>query len=281
MHIIFLLFLLSSCDISAPETESKKVAEVGAAVLYQYELEELLKNNTARDDSATIVSAFISSWVQNQVIIQEAKSMLSQEKQDFSEKVEDYRNSLLIYAFEKELLIQVSDTIITNEEIENFYEEHQAQFKLGKPLIKYKLVIADAESDDKSKLEKLIGSDDAKKKEKLEDFCLQYAYSYDLTDSTWVYLDAATSSIPGNFTKDLKIHGLPRTQSWTDSNYFYVLRIRDYLAPGKPSPLSFEQEKIKNILKIKRKKEYLNRYYQELYNDAEDSKAFRIYYEDN
>ena len=274
-HLILLIFLFS-CQEGGQQNKGKVLAKVGDKELYSYQLQSNSENR-GPEDSLQKLQTEVANWVREQIILQKAENTLKEGQMDFEEEVREYYNSLLIYAFERELLKGISDSLITEMEIEAFYDEHKDQFKQNKPIIKYKFIKAAASTERKSELKRKISSDKSSELDDLSSFCLQYAYSYNLDDSSWYYADDVMGEVPISMSTNISLSQTRRTYAASDSDYYYLLRIEDYLGPGKVSPLSFVSEKIKNILQLRRKTSYLNRYYQELYDEAERKEQIQIY----
>ena len=57
-------------------------------------------------------------------------------QKDFQKQLEDYRKTLIIYSYEKELIRQKLDTNVAQEEIKAFYEENKQNFNLRDDILK-------------------------------------------------------------------------------------------------------------------------------------------------
>ena len=74
---------------------------------------------------------FIEKWVRNQLLLNKAEINLTDEEKNVEQQIENYRSSLLIYAYEQSYLRQNLDTVVTDKEIEDYYKENQSNFILG------------------------------------------------------------------------------------------------------------------------------------------------------
>ena len=59
------------------------------------------------------------------MVLHNAEMNLSDEKKDVAKELEEYRNSLITYAYEADLVRQKLDTNVSESEISVFYKNHQ------------------------------------------------------------------------------------------------------------------------------------------------------------
>ena len=96
----FMFFIgCSPFEVEADPSEHE-LAKVGVYTLY---LSDVLENIdlTSEKDSASMVKIYINNWVKSHVLLQKAETELYAEEKKFSKQLEEYRNSLLRYAYEK------------------------------------------------------------------------------------------------------------------------------------------------------------------------------------
>ena len=104
--VIGIAFLLSlmGCDYVKKNSKEVVVAECYGKYLFESDLEGLVPDNSTIMDSIQRVSSFIDSWVRRQVLLHQAESNLNKEDLDLDKQMEEYRNSLVIYAYESQLI---------------------------------------------------------------------------------------------------------------------------------------------------------------------------------
>jgi hypothetical protein len=133
LGILFLVFALISCQ--QQEEEHIPIASAFDNVLYSDELVEVMPDNLHAKDSLLFARNYINQWQHKKVVLHFAESNLQEEQLDFSRQIEDYRNSLIIYEYRKRLLNQNLDTLVTDEEIQTYYDEHKQEFTLKKNIV--------------------------------------------------------------------------------------------------------------------------------------------------
>ena len=68
---ILLISLISSC--SKKQDDKNAIARVYDVYLYEEDLKEILPENYSKEDSMLLVSNYINSWAQDQLLLQKAE----------------------------------------------------------------------------------------------------------------------------------------------------------------------------------------------------------------
>lgn len=276
------VFLLSACGGNNATGEDKKVlARVNNNYLYEENIRDFVPYGTSAKDSVELLKKYIDNWVRATLVIQKAEDNLSDEQKNVEKQLQDYRNSLITYAYERELIRQKLDTTVTLQEIEAYYNANKSNFELKDNIIKVIYVKVSKKAPGVAKVQKLYKSDNAKDKQQLADFCRQFAENFYLDDNSWLLFDDLLKEIPiQTYNKELFLQN-NRLVEVSDSVYNYYLNIKGFKTRNSASPLSFEMENIKNIILNKRKLQLITSMKEDLYNDALNSKNIEIFLNDN
>ena len=279
--LLFALILGSACScdfINGKITETPQnttpIAKMGDKVLYMYDLQGIIPANTSAPDSQRIVQSFIDDWVRAQIIVQEAEKIVPLQNQDFDYAIEKYRESLLTHALEENLVATNIDSSVSEQEIQGFFAQNRTQFELQSPIAKGKTVRILKKIPNQNTISSNINAKDNKNLAILEDYCVQNGADYNFNDNSWSSLDELLQALPADLQKKLPT-GAINTQV-SDSLYNYYVYINSYKSAGEASPIEFEHENIRDIIFLKRKQLFLNKYYQDLYNKAVSDKKFEI-----
>ena len=280
MRITILLIILASivsCS-SADENEGKTaIAKVNNKLLFLENLEGVVPKDASKEDSTLLMDNYIQSWIKENLILQKAELHLKDNQKDFEKQLEDYRKSLIIYSYEKELIKQKLDTIVSIQEIEEFYENNKQRFELKDDIVKVKYLKVLKSAPKVKKIRKIYKSEKNDDKEKLKELAHQYSEKFHLDDSLWILFDELKVEVPlqvkqsQGFLKNIK------NIEVEDSLSFYFVSIKDYKLEKDVSPLSFEKNNIKNIIINKRKLKLINKIKAELYQEAFLNKDIEIY----
>lgn len=270
--------MLAGCqyfDKGGPQADA--IARVGNMYLYQANLQGLVPEGSTPEDSLERTKAYIDTWIRQHLIILEAEEQLRPEQKDFSDKLEDYRLSLLRYRFETEVLAPQMDTSIDEELLETYYNANKEQFELRRSVMKGRFVKVELKAPKQDQLRRLLLAKREKDEEALADYCFQYAFSFQLPDTNWVFVDEVMRGMEPQLIQKFNFNKLNEVQSVEDSLFRYFLVANAYRGVGDPSPLSFETYNIRSLILLQRRQEFIERYYQERYRKAQEEKKIEIY----
>lgn len=274
---VVMLVLVAGCRDYLMKSDRIVVAECYGNKLYAEDLEGLVPTDASRMDSIARVNSFVDSWIRTQLLIHQAEINLPPEQLDFSKQLQDYRNSLTIYAYESQILEQYLDTVVGDEEIAVYYEEHKENFQLRATMVRVAYVILDANSKHLKEFKQVMSRPDTLMMAELDELVEQYAISSFLDVDTWVRLDDLLKTVPIEIYNTESFLKRNRFVSFDKDNLLYLVRFEDYLMEKSVSPLEIEGKNIKSIILLKRKKELLQQMNAELYERAEKEKVFEIY----
>lgn len=274
---VILLLSAAGCRDYLMKSDRIVVAECYGHKLYAEDLEGVVPADVGRMDSLSRVNAFIDSWIRTQLLIHQAEINLPPEQLDFSKQLQDYRNSLTIYAYESQLIEQYMDTIVNEQEIETYYEEHKENFQLRSTMVKVAYVILDESCKFMKDFKQLMSRRDTLMMNQLDELVEQYAVSSFLDVDEWIRLDDLLSKVPLEIFNAESFLKRNRFVSFEKDNFVYLVRFEDYLMEKSVSPLEMESDNIKSIILLKRKKELLQQMNADLYERAKKEKVFEIY----
>ncbi|MCK5823402.1 MAG: hypothetical protein KAG95_05320 [Bacteroidales bacterium] len=280
-NYLFLAITLSSLFFSCSrykDTESEKpIASVYDKNLYSSELKEVIPNNLTEEDSISFIKNYIDNWMIKQLLLKKAELNLPDEQKDLSKLLDDYRTTLLVYKYEQQLINQKMDTVVTDEEINSYYEEHAGEFKLRTNIVKVIYVKVPVSAYDAFNVRKWYRIPNEANINSIEDYCYQNASKF-IIDDSWHYANSIFKDVPvkvNNVGNYLRTHKLIELK---DSLYRYFINIRDYRLVNDTTPLVYVRNDIKNIIINKRKHHFINELENSVYEDALTKKEFTVNY---
>ena len=170
------------------------IASVNEKKLYLSDI----KSNMPKylEDSSYFVEKFINDWTRKQVMLSEAEMNLNSNLEKYEKQIEDYRASLLIYAYQKELLNQNFDTTITSFEIEEYYSKYKKDLILSNNIFKGRFIKIEKNVPEIDKIKTLIKSENLSKIEDLKEYCIQFASDFYLKSEEWIYFKTLSQIFP-------------------------------------------------------------------------------------
>ncbi len=279
MRVLAILFIpfLFSCSLFEEEVNEIVVARVEDKYLFQEDILGIVPLESTKEDSTLIINNYIEGWVKDNLILQKAELNLKENQKDVKKQLEDYRSSLIIYTYEKELIKQRLDTAVSKEEIQFFYEENDQNFELKDDIVKVRYLKVNKKAPQLKKIRKIYKSQKEEDREKLKELAHQYGEKFHLNDEQWIFFEELKNEVPINVSQSKGYLKNIKNIEVEDSLSFYFVRIKDYRLKKELSPLSFEEQNIKNIIINKRKLSLINKIRSELYQEALMNKDIEIY----
>ena len=279
-HILAaLLLMLTAMSCSNEDIHHGKtpIARVFDSYLYYEDLGDLVPKGASPQDSMSLVKQYVTVWVKQQLMAKKAELNLSPEEMDVQKQLDEYRNNLLIYKYKDAFVKQNLDTIVTQEQIAEYYHNNPDNFILNTPAVRCFFVQLLDSPEDVYNAQRLLNFHSEKDSLALLDFCHEKATKSENFDNHWTTLAQASNLMPTAISeKDfaLKAHGIIRVN---DGAYVYLLKIRDFMPAGDVTPFEMAEPSISMILLNKRKTEIINRLEKSIFDNAERNKNIEYY----
>jgi hypothetical protein len=277
--LLFALFItaFSACDkLRRADTPGNAIARAFDQYLYDTDIIGIVPAGVSSEDSAQIVSDYIDNWVRKMVVLNKAEKNLPDANKNVEKQLLDYRNSLVTYAYEQELIKQRLDTSITDQEIEEFYTANQNSFELKDNIIKVLYLKLDSNSPKLDKVKLWYRSSAAKDRKLLEDYAYQYAINYYFDDENWLFFDDLLKEVPLTLYDKEQFLKNNRFLELKDSTFTYLINIKGFKVKSSISPLSFERDNIRNMILNQRKLKLIANMEKKAYEDAVKNEDFEI-----
>ncbi len=278
----FLLIVFSSCqffDLGKKEnTIEKPISSVNNNYLYSKDIESLIPKNLSKKDSILIVRSIINNWAVQELLKQKAEENLTNEENTIYNKlVQDYKQSLLVNGYKERLIQQQLDTVISEDEIEEYYNSNSNNFRLNEELIKIKYLHFGNNLLDKKEIIKHFKSDDYDDLIALENQELNFK-AINLNDTTWIRLEDVLLKIP-KFKEESREYLLKKSKyiQKEDSLGLYLVAVKDVLKRNDIAPKNYITPTIRQMILHKRKLELIRDIEKTLLNDAIQNKNFKEY----
>lgn len=243
---------LVSCGNGVDES-GDMVARVGDHVLNRNDLRERMPATYLPADSARHADQVVNKWVRDKALLRTAERELTDAQKDVQAQLEAYRASLLIYAYESALINQRLDTIVGEDELRRYYQDHIESFELKRFIVKTMFVKLDEEAPKQTQVEQWLKSDSDADFDLLYDYCRSYAENFYVNNDVWLYLDDLLREVPLPIDDAVNFLKQNRYYTFGLDGYTYFVRIDDYKLKGDAAPLSLEEKRIKDLILNKRK----------------------------
>ncbi|MCB0806806.1 MAG: hypothetical protein KDC05_13495 [Bacteroidales bacterium] len=270
-----LILILISC--SGNKRTENVLARVYNDYLYESEIGELVPPGTNPKDSISLVKNYVNNWVSEKLFLQKAEKNLHDEDLLFEKQLEQYRNSLIIYAYESKLITQNLDTSVSQTEIEQYYNDNLENFQLKDNIVKVYYARFDGDIDEMKKIRKFFYAESEEARDSLDTYIEEYSDLYFLDNETWILFDDVLKYVPINtYNKEAYLQNNRKIEI-TEEGYVFLVNFTDFKIKDGISPLSFEKETIRQIILNKRKLRIINNMREEVFNSALENNDFEIY----
>ena len=274
---IAFLLLMAGCDYYQKNSKEVVVAECYGKYLYESDLVGIVPEGTTIMDSIQRVSTFIDSWVRRQVLIHQAENNLNVEELDLKKQMDEYRNSLVIYAYESQLINQKLDTAVSEDEIAEYYEQNKEDFQLRNTMVRVAYVILEEDSKQEEAFRKLMSDPDTLLLQNIDVLAMYYAAKSYLDVDQWMRLDELTNIIPIEILNAESFLKKNKFVCFDMNEHIYMVRFVEYLLEESTSPLEMVRDNIKSVILAQRKQALIEKMHISLYEKAKRDRAFEIY----
>lgn len=276
--LICIISILAGCKNSHDRVKRIPLAEVGKTILYYDEVPKVVDGDKNPADSTALIQNYINKWAKRQLVLQKAEDNLSPAlKNEIEKQLEETRSNLVIYQYQRQMMLARLDTVLTDAELENYYSSNGNSFMLSSNIVKALFIKLPAEIPDLDKIRVLARSNNQKDLQKLESICYQFAEKFDDFNEEWVTMDRLSVELPQSFENEENFLKRNTFYETSDSAATYLVSIRDYRLRSSLAPFEYVKDDIKRIIWNTRRFEFIQSLENGIYNEALKHNSFKIY----
>ncbi len=278
--LFFILVIITAAGCSNMNHQAGRVpvAKAGNTILYADEIPMLTYAGIAEADSVALYQSYINRWAKRELLFQKANENLGYEiRREIEKQVNETRSNLVIYQYQRQMMEQKMDTIVTESQLESYYNQNQETFLLRSTIVKAMFIKLPANIEVATQIRNLAREDDPDKVAELESLCYGYAVKYDDFNEDWITFDRLAVELPLKLADEVSF--LRRTPFYeaTDSLYSYFVKFRDYRLNSTVAPYEYVKNDIELILLNNRRVNYIQSLENDIYEDAVSKNNYIIY----
>jgi hypothetical protein len=265
------------CEQMGDGSEGKDViARYGDIPLFREELDYFLPQWENDTDSVRLAGRFIEDWMQAQAISEQARNLIGDLDDEVVYKRNDFERRMIEFKFAQHLIATQLDTVISDQEIRNYYQTQPDKFVSQSNYFSHFFVKTEAKNPNRE-----VGwmrSDERGTIAQLEAFCKQNATEFKL-DSSFVTLTTIKSVLEGsrlNPSYLRKGNVYTFNQKEDDKTYFVMFKMIEEVKEGETMPLGMCREIIKDIILNQRKNRLVETTEKDLLKNARKSGKITI-----
>jgi hypothetical protein len=251
--------------------------------LYKEDLEGIIPANGSAKDRTALVEQFVKTWIINQLLVDQAeKKVVGAQREEIEKKVADYRSTLLTHVYLDKLVNEKVKQDITDQEIQDYYQAYQENFKLKHSILKGKLVVVPKNAPQVARLKQLIPQDSGEALKELKEYCATHATYASLDNKVWFKWD---DIVPQTLSSNILYHALDQTKlskkpylkEMQDASYRYYLQIDAYKSINDIAPMELVKDQIAKVILYKRKMQLANQIREDILQQAKANNDYTIY----
>lgn len=275
---------LSSCKFIGRLTDSASelfgdevVARVGRHRLHRSELAAYIPAGVSPDDSAGLARQYINAWAQDLLFQEMADRQLSKSQKDVSRELEEYRRSLLRFRYEQLYINERLDTLISAEEVSEYYRNNQEKFALDRPLFKSRYIIIPADSRAWRTIRAKMTSDDDADLVEADSLAFTTAIKYVDASDNWMDAILLAREFGTDYESLLAARRGKEIEMPDEQGNLRYAYIVEMVPAGAPAPIEYCENRIRDIILSGRKHDLMQSLEQDLLQDALDNDKLVIY----
>jgi hypothetical protein len=244
------------------------VARAYEEMLHWSDLRQVIPMGSTAEDSAAMAQRFITNWLRQQVLLHQAGQNIAEPRLDLERQVQEYRNSLIIYAYEQALVDQKLDTLVSEAEIEEHYIRNRDDLALQEDMYRlrwFKVRDEGAKPGDRRTVERLKGhflSGSSDRMREVEVWLAERGIPITDRSTGWTPLSVLVAELP---MEDVPVVGRSVVRSGDATSFIDILEHRP---KDSAAPLELVRTDIRSIIINQRKLQLIERMREDLYRDA-------------
>jgi len=275
--VLSLLILLNyGCREFTPQDQNDRLlASAFGDQLYLSDVASQLNATHSKQDSEIIVSRIVDTWIMDKIIYSESKK-LGNSSSNINRLVEDYKKSLLIHNYESQYVETHLDTVVTESEMESFFNTNFDQFKVSEDIIRFIMVKVGNEYNNDS-LSNFWKTEDLPA---LASIINQANGLYLLDFDKWYYKSELKSLLSEDLIKKITFKK-PDSYSFSNQEFKFFVKIIEIIKIDEKPPFGFFKQSIRQRILRDRSRILLTQMKNNLYKDKIKSKSIQTYLKTN
>ncbi len=275
---LVIITVVLSCKKEVNEVDNVAIARVNNAKLFKEDIKDLVPAGTSKEDSIVIVNDFIDRWASQKLLFNAAELNLSDEKQtELNKLVEQYKKDLYTKAYIEQLVYKSLDTVISDNELNAYYEKNKENFKTNSPLVKMSYVQINKSNPKLNALSNKFVNQSKENKESLRKSTIEFK-SYAFNDSIWIDMNQVYEKLPVINVDNKENYIIAgKTVKFADSTDIYLIKTTKYIEKNQIAPLQYIKPTLQKVILNKRKTELINKFQKDITTDALKDKKYEIY----
>lgn len=274
-----LILWTPSCNMVGQEQDENErvVAQVYNKTLKVKEVTAFIPNEASQEDSLSIAKSYIERWVRESLLLREAEKKVSKNI-SIDQLVKHYRSTLILSNYEKEFVEKNLDTLVSEEELVQYYDANKEQYQLETTIIRCRFfkLNKDITPKDREFVRKNWKSTNKSDVRYLQRVCKEFGDNCIFDENSWSKLDQIKTMLPSGVINENVIQ-YNQEFTFKDDEFDYYLYVYEHVADKEVAPFSFIEEQARKFILHKRKLKLLEEMKEQLYEQEIGSDNVKIF----
>ena len=275
---ILIMTVFTGCSSTSSRVKRIPVAKAGNVVLYYDQIPSPVKESFSEADSLSVIQNYINKWAKKELLFQKAEENISEDlRNQIEAQLDETRINLIVYEYQRQMMLQKMDTLITDKELESYYRSNEGNFILTSNIVKALFIKVPVETPNLYKIRSLSRSNNQKDFQELESLCYQFAEKFDDFNEKWITMDRLSLELNNDISDQEAFLRRNTYYETRDSASVYLVTLNDYRLRGALAPFEYVREDIKRIIWNNRRIEFIQALETGIYDEAIKGNGLKIY----
>jgi len=251
------------------------IASLDGQYLYPDDVPGLKSAGLSAKDSALMIEQYIKTWATNILFYEKAQENV-ENTDEIEELMERYKEVLLIYEYQNQLVEEGLSEEIPEEEIQKFYDNNLELFKSSELLISGFYIVIPNKAPDMEAFKTLIKHPEPENFDIIESLCVKNAAKFEYFMDNW----HSFSDIQKKVSVTLDAHSMQKERSVyevKDTMSTFLCYVNAHKKVGDIQPFEYAEPRIKAIISERMKNEFLKKVGEDLLQKASESGDLKRY----
>lgn len=245
--LLLAILLLYACQRGGTPSQRVELARCDDKALYLEDVPATVLSNQRGDDSLRALRNFTERWLRNTLLLSAAQSHIGNHYPTIEQQVQDYRQALYIYEYERRYLIKHLDTAVAQAEIKAFYTQHTNLFTLQEPIVRVMFVVVPADSPYLADFRASFRQIDDNGLQVLSSLSMKSGVLLRNLPNEWVSLASIADQLPKGFDPGWSSRQAKHLEV-TDVDAVYLLSFAEWCPAGDPAPVEYVRAKVRDMI---------------------------------
>ncbi|MDA3868102.1 MAG: hypothetical protein PF489_15330 [Salinivirgaceae bacterium] len=255
--------------------DESAIASYQGKSLYVSDIAKAFPTDISPEDSLLLLKKIVDNWLVRQLLYEKAQKHDIYDEKEIERRVDNFRKDLVIHQYKGQLLNEKIDTVVSMDQMQEYYEKHSTEFRLKSNVVRYHFVKLPKSVPEGYKVGRWMNDPDNDRLVDIQEFSYQNARYYEFDDK-WVNVEHLNDFLPKHIDDQTRFLQRNRVHQQYDSLYIYFVRLNEYYLKGDIAPMPYIADKIRQIIIGKRRLEFMTKLENDLRREALNSNKIVI-----